>query len=232
MTSWAPARLSLAIGVALAAGGCAQRPRGDIAYNPTTFTAPDTQYIPLAADAYRIGPADVLTVQVFGVPEVSGDFQVMPTGNITMPLIGDVAAQQKTAVELAGALKTRLGEKYYNNPNVTVSVKQANSQRITLDGAVSSPGVYPVAGQLTLLQAVALAKGTTEQANPKRVVVFRQIQGQRAAAAFDLQQIREGLMPDPQLYGNDIVVVDGDKRDTRLQNILRAVPLLNIFTPF
>ena len=87
-------------------------------------------------------------------------------------------------------------------------------------------------GPITLIQAVAMAKGTTEDANPRRVAVFRTIGGTRQAAAFDLTAIRRGESPDPQIYPGDIVVVDGSAIKAFQKQIFQTVPLLSIFRPF
>ena len=85
---------------------------------------------------------------------------------------------------------------------------------------------------MSLIQAVAMAKGTTEEANPRRVAVFRTIQGQRQAAAFDLTQIRRGQAADPQIYPGDVIVVDGSSIKALQKQILQNLPLFSIFRPF
>jgi polysaccharide export outer membrane protein len=97
---------------------------------------------------------------------------------------------------------------------------------------VAQAGQYPVNGTISLIQAVALAKGTTEDANARRVAIFRTIDGQRQAAAFDLTAIRRGEAADPKVYPGDIVVVDGSKLKAAQKQILSAVPLLYVFRPF
>ena len=82
------------------------------------------------------------------------------------------------------------------------------------------------------MQVVALAKGTTVNANPRRVVVFRQIDGQRQAAGFDLTAIRAGRMEDPVIYGSDIVIVDGDNTRQLWRDILSGIPVFALFRPF
>jgi polysaccharide export outer membrane protein len=82
------------------------------------------------------------------------------------------------------------------------------------------------------MQAVAQAGGTTENANARRVAIFRQIGGQRQAAAFDLTAIRRGENPDPQVYAGDIIVVDGSATKALHRQILNSLPLLSIFRPF
>jgi len=166
------------------------------------------------------------------VPDLSGDLQVDTAGNVTMPLIGNIAAVGKTPNELAAEIKKKLGDKYMNDPEVQVTVKSASSAKITVDGSVTQPGVYALQGRMSLIQAIAMAKGTTEDANPHRVVIFRQINGQRQAAAFDLKSIRRGEMPDAEIFGNDIIVVDGSASKSTFKNIVQTVPLLALFRPF
>jgi polysaccharide export outer membrane protein len=103
------------------------------------------------------------------------------TGKISLPLIGEVAAADRTAAELDRALTQKFGERYLENPDVSVAIKESALRNVTVDGAVETAGAYPVAGPVSLMQAVALAGGTSEDANPRRVAVFRQIEGQRQA---------------------------------------------------
>jgi polysaccharide export outer membrane protein len=102
---------------------------------------------------------------------------------------------------------------------------------VTVDGAVNQAGQYPIAGPMTLIQAVALARGTSDDANSRRVAVFRTIGGQRQAAAFDLTAIRRGEASDPKIYPGDIVVVDGSKIKAAQKQIFQSFPLLTVFRP-
>ena len=175
---------------------------------------------------------DKLAISVFGMENLTGDYEVDLRGNIAMPLIGEVAAIGKTPTELDALLTQKYGEKYLENPDVTVGVKEATGHAVTVDGSVSRPGTYPVMGSLTLMQAVALAQGAKEDANLRRVAIFRTIDGQRQAAAFDLLSIRRGLSEDPRVYSGDIVVVDGSSVKDAQKKIFQAFPLLSIFRPF
>jgi polysaccharide export outer membrane protein len=82
------------------------------------------------------------------------------------------------------------------------------------------------------MQAVAMARGTDENANPRRIAVFRTIGGERMAAAFDLVSIRRGQMEDPKIYPGDIVVVDGSAIKAIQREILQALPIFSVFRPF
>lgn len=218
--------------VPLALSACADKRGGTVPYDVKNFASPDAPIALKTNESYHIGPGDVLSVVVFRVPDMTGDVAVDLSGNFTMPLIGQVAAIGKTSDELSAELVQRLGSKYLQNPEVRVAVKSATNQRVTIDGSVKQAGIYPIAGSTTLIQAIALAKGTDTDANPRRVVVFRTIGGQRQAASFDLTDIRRGSAADPAIYGNDIIVVDGNKARQNFRDALSAVPLLSLFRPF
>jgi polysaccharide export outer membrane protein len=182
---------------------------------------------------YRIGVGDKLDVRVFQVADLSFDGLLVDTsGNINMPLIGAVRGAGRTAGELSSDIAERLSAQYLRNPQVTVTVKEAASQKITVDGAVARPGVYEMRGSTSLLQAVAMAQGPTPMADLSKVAVFRTVDGQRSVALFDLAAIRQGRADDPAVLGDDIVVVDISRLNSLLREVLGAVPALAIFTAF
>ena len=146
-----------------------------------------------------------------------------------MPLIGLVSASGYTPSELAAILETKFGESYLQDADVTVRITETQQRFLTVDGSVQKPGMYPVEGQLTLIQAIALSGGPAENADPRKVVVFRQIEGKRNAAAFDLRKIRSGEAEDPLVYANDIIVMDGSEARRTYGEFLRSVPLLALF---
>ena len=226
------ALVALCLAAVLMLGGCADKRGGTIPYGVAKFNAPDPVTAVTAENAYRTGPGDTVTIAVMRVPDLSGDAMIDPTGDITMPLIGKVPAIGKTTDQIASEITARLSAKYLQNPEVRVALKASSSQRITVDGSVAAPGIYPIAGATTLLQAIALAKGTTADANSRKVAVFRTIAGQRQAAAFDLTDIRRGKAEDPEIFGNDIIVVDGSSSKAALKNVLQTLPLISIFRPF
>lgn len=180
-----------------------------------------------ASKAYKIGPRDVLDVTVFKVPELSKTLQVSETGTINYPLLGEVQAGGRTARELEQVLTKSLGAKFLQNPQVTVFVKDYNSQRITIEGAVKKPGVYPIAGGLSLLQAIAQAQGL-EQTAEETAVVFRQVDGKRQAGRYDITKIRDGRADDPQLQSGDVIIVPTSDVKEGLNLVLRLVPLATV----
>ena len=218
--------------LSLVPAGCADKRGGPIPYNVSGFGTPDApQLIPLES-GYKIAPMDTVTVKVFKMPDLSGDYEVDLAGHISMPLIGEVAAYDLTTSQLDVALTQKLGEKYLENPDVSVGIKSSTRRSVTVDGAVNKSGSYPVYGPTTLMQAVAAAGGTREDANARRVAIFRTIGGKRQAAAFDLTSIRRGETPDPEVYAGDIVVIDGSAVKAAQKQILNSLPVLSIFRPF
>jgi protein involved in polysaccharide export with SLBB domain len=154
--------------------------------------------------------------------------QVDAAGHITYPLIGQVAAAARTARDLEATIAAKLGERYLQSPQVMVLVKAAPGQKFTVEGAVASPGIYDINGRMTLLQAIATAKGLETAANPRNVVVFRLIEGRRMAGLADLSEIRSGKLNDPQIYAGDVIVVESSRTKALLRTMLGTVPLFNL----
>ena len=226
-------QLLIALGALAAVAGlsaCVSR-GGSVPYEPKGFVAPDVETISPSASQQRIGPLDKLRINVFQVEDLSGEFQVDAQGKIQFPLIGEVVAQGMLPSELSQLIGRRLSERYLQSPNVQVAILEQSQQTITVDGSVRQPGVLPIRGTTTLMRAVALAQGMSEDANPARVVVFRTINGQRMAAAFDMRAIRRAQAEDPTIYGNDIIVVDGQRSRSIWREIVGTIPLLGIFAP-
>ena len=232
----------LAVALTACASGSDEK-LANVSYEPASLGAPD----PATAEPEKvvaelrptIAPYDKLDIKVFQVEDLSGEFQVSPTGNIIYPLIGQIAAAGKTPAELAQLIAARLGAKHLRSPNVQVNLMEAApmvaERLITVDGSVNEPGVFPIKGPMTLMRAVALAKGLEDNANPKRVIVFRTVNGQRLAGGFDLAAIRRAEAEDPPIYPNDIIVVDAKKGNpfqTLFDRAMQTLPVLAIFRPF
>ncbi len=210
---------------------CADTRGGTIPYGQVLST-PDPPTVRTLDANYKIAPLDKLSIKVFKGDEISGDYDVDLAGHISLPLVGEVEAANLTSAELDQKLTQLLGQKYFEHPDVSVSIAQSTAHVVTVDGAVGQSGQYPVAGPMTLIQAVALAKGTSPDANARRVAIFRTIGGKRQAAAFDLTAIRRGQANDPPIYAGDIVVVDGSRVKAVERQVLSTVPLLGLFRPF
>ena len=233
MIAMTKSMIGLGAGICLLmVAGCADKRGGPIPYDVKTFGAPDAPTVVPLEQGYRIAPLDTLSVKVFKMPDLSGDYEVDLTGQIALPLIGSLRAVDLTTAELDDRLTAKLSEKYLQNPDISVGVKSSTRRNVTVDGAVSKVGTFSVNGPMTLIQAVAQAGGPTQDANPRRVAIFRQIGGQRQSAAFDLTAIRRGEAPDPAVYAGDIVIVDGSSIKALQQRILDSMSILQVFRPF
>jgi polysaccharide export outer membrane protein len=180
---------------------------------------------------YRIGPLDVLDISVFGVPDLTRTVEVTGNGQISFPLIGTVSAAGRTTEGLKAELETRLGAKYLQSPQVDVAVKTSTSQRVTVEGAVKESGIYPLVGETTLIQVIAMAKGLDSSADTHGVLVFRRIGGQKNVAAFDLSAIQKGRSTDPVLQGGDVVVVDQSGLKALWSSVRGNLPVAAMFVP-
>lgn len=214
----------------LIVAGCADTRGGSIPYD-RPLAAPDEVTFQTLGTDYKIAPMDKLAIKVFRMEDLTGDYDVDLAGNISLPLIGQIQAANLTTAQLDDQLTSKLGEKYLEHPDVSVAIKSSTAHVVTVDGAVKDGGSFPVGGPTTLIRAIAMAKGTTEDANARRVAVFRTIGGKRQAAAFDLTSIRRGEAPDPEIFPGDIIVVDGSKVKAVQKQILQSIPLLAIFGP-
>jgi len=220
----------LLLGVVLLAG-CATR-GGNIPYNQANFGAPDAPPAAINTADYALSPGDVVTVRVLELENLTGDQTVDGIGRIVLPLVGPVQADGITTTQLQVAIADKLRQNYLQNPNVVVTLKAAVARTVTVEGAVDRPGVYAIAPSSTLVQAVALAQGLTNNANPRRTVIFRQVGGEKRAAAFDLVTIRKGKDADPRIYPNDVIVVDGSALNENYRTLLRSIPLIGLLTRF
>lgn len=180
------------------------------------------------SEGYKIGPQDVVDFSVFKVPDLSRSIQVSESGTANIPLLGEVPVTGKTAQQVERELSTKLGVKYLQNPQVTVAIKEYNSQRVTLEGAVKKPGVYPLRNRTSLLQMIAVSGGL-ETVSDSTVVIFRSIEGKRSAAKFNVDQIRAGTSPDPMMQAGDVVVAPTSAIKETFNSILKALPLAGVF---
>jgi polysaccharide export outer membrane protein len=223
-----PIEWILVIAAASILVGCADTRGGTIPYGQV-LAPPDPPNLQVLETNYKIAPLDKLSIKVFKADDLSGDYDVDLAGHISLPLVGEVDAVNLTTAQLDERLTQLLGAKYFEHPDVSVAIKQSTAHVVTVDGAVKEGGQFAVAGPMTLIQVVALAKGTSEDANARRVAVFRMIDGRRAAAAFDLTAIRRGEADDPRIYAGDIVVVDGSNIKAAQKQLFQTVPLLSLF---
>ena len=204
-------------------------------------TAPDlpggssgTPQISLGKD-YRVGPNDLLDIEVLDLDNSKRTVRVNAAGAITLPLIGAVLVAGLTAQQVENHLAAKYSERYLQNPQVSVFIKEFTTERITIDGAVVKPGIYPLTGQITLLRALALAGGFGPIAESSEVMLFRvNEKGERQVATFDVDKIRSGKSEDPAIKGDDLIVVQRDAnrrllKDSLFRDILDSVNPFSIF---
>lgn len=159
--------------------------------------------------AYRVGPLDTLSVQVYDMPELSIErVQVAADGRLTYPLAGSIDVSGLTPAEIEDSLRSRLKAAYIRDPQVKVNLLETITQVVTVDGQVMQPGSYPVVTDMTLVKTIAAARGLKEFAKPGSIVVVRTVEGRKMAALYNLNAIRRGVYEDPPIYANDLVFVD------------------------
>jgi polysaccharide export outer membrane protein len=185
------------------------------------------------ATDYRIGLFDQLSISVFGVKDLAiSAIQVDAVGQIQLPLIGSVHAQGRTVKELSDEIAKRLDEHYLRDAQVSVSVAVSANQKITVEGAVTDPGVFQIPGRMSLLQALAMSKGPTNRANLKNVAIYRDVDGKRTQLLFNCEQIRTGKAEDPELHGNDVIVVSEAGGLAAFREVVGDVGAFSIFSLF
>ena len=195
--------------------------------NATELPSPERSDIAASTRPYYVGPLDKLNIDVFGIPELTQrEVQVDSEGRLSFPLAGTMNVAGLTPPEIEQLLVQRLRVAHVRQPQVTVNLKEMISQRLTIEGEVKKPGLYPITGKMTLLRAIALSEGTTEFSKLNDVVVFRSVDGKNYAALYNLNAIRHGAYQDPDVYPGDIVMV-GESRGRRLfKDLLQVVPVL------
>jgi len=140
---------------------------------------------------YVIGPGDVLQIFVWKEPELTRDVTVRVDGKITVPLLGDLPAAGRTPQVLGTELGKALG-RFLSSPQVTLGVAQANSSRFYVIGQVNTPGVFPLAGRVTVLQGLALAGGLREFAKADSIQIVRQSQGLQSFVPINYKKLEDG----------------------------------------
>lgn len=181
---------------------------------------------------YHIAPGDRLEISVFQVPDLNRLVEVDGTGHISLPLVGTMAIDRMTTHELEASIAAKLGAKYLQSPQVSVLVKEASGQHVTVDGAVHKPGVFPISGQVSLSEAIAMAGGFDELADPHGILVFRTANRKRMVAKFDMAAIRDGTQSDPTVYAGDTIVADQSSGRSAWKAVRETLPAFAFFAPF
>ena len=201
-------RALLWIGLGTMMLGAGNTPAQDAGKSPSKPAQPAPQSVGAADSSYKIGPQDVLRIDVWKEAEISRAVPVRPDGKISLPLLNDVQASGLTAMELANNITEGL-KKFINSPQVTVSVTEINSRRVYVTGEVSKPGAYPLLPNMTALQAVTSAGGFTQFARTKNIYILRNEGGKQTKYPFNYNDVVKGKRPDDNitLQPGDTIVV-------------------------
>jgi polysaccharide biosynthesis/export protein len=157
---------------------------------------------------YRIGPEDVLTVFFWREKDWGADVVVRPDGKISLPVLNDIQAAGLTPEELASHVE-KAAAKYINGADATVIVKEIHSRKVFVVGEVGKPGSFPLANQMTVLQALAEAGGLLETAKRSGIVILREENGQRQRFTFNYKDVLNGKKPEQniKLQPGDTILV-------------------------
>ena len=156
---------------------------------------------------YRIGIGDLLHIEVYDEEDLTKEVRVLTDGFISFPLLGRVVAGGRTVEELEKELTQRLAAKYLVSPQVTVFVREFSS--VFVFGEVKNPGSFPILGKLTVFEAITRAGGFTPVANPSKVKVIRDENGQEVTFEVDIEKLTKNgdSSQDRELQANDRVIV-------------------------
>ena len=181
----------------------------EMAAAPMPLTPEDgSGAVALSTSDYILGPSDLLQIDVFQVDELSGTERINAAGYIKMPLIGLVKVAGLSREQSEDLITELYAEGYLQDPQVNIDIMEYVSHQITVLGHVTNPGVYPLKGKTTLLQALAMAGDAGALANEEEVVVFRSDEyGVVVGYVVNLEDVLAGTVIDPEIIGNDKVVV-------------------------
>ena len=159
-------------------------------------------------EEYKIGPQDVLRIDVWKEPEITRTVPVRPDGKISLPLLNDVQAAGLTAGQLSAFITEGL-KKFINSPQVTVSVSEINSRRVYVTGEVAHAGAFPLLPNMTVLQALSSSGGFTQFAKVKGIYVLRTEEGKQVKHPFNYKEVLAGRSQEQNitLQPGDVIVV-------------------------
>ena len=197
---------ALALTTAVVLGGSAWRPL--IAADDKKADDKKQAPQPPSNDEYRLGPGDKLRIEVYKDTQLSQSVQVRPDGKITLPLVGDLVAVDRTPIELRDTIAKQLKE-YMTNPSVTVIVVEALAATAYVMGEVNHPGAVTLqGGPLTVIQALALAGGVKDFADTKNIRILRRSSTTMQTIPFNYKDAIRGAAPVYLRPGDTVVVPD------------------------
>lgn len=186
----------------------AQVPAEQSAQQPANVPANAAASVALPA-GYVIGADDVLSIVFWREKDMSSDVVVRPDGKISLPLLNDIQAGGLTPDELRSVLMQAAAKYIVGDSNATVVVKTINSRKVYITGNVLKPGTYPLTGEMTVLQLIAVAGGLQEYADSKKIVVMRKEDGRDRHFTFNYKDVikQKKLQQNISLKPGDTVVV-------------------------
>jgi protein involved in polysaccharide export with SLBB domain len=156
----------------------------------------------------KVGIDDVFEVRVYGEQDLSGSFRVATDGTVDYPLAGRLHVTGLRSGEIQHLLVTKLKEGYLQNPQITVTIKERNSQKILVFGQVTRPGQVSYFPNMTIVDAIASAGGFTGVAAKNSVNLRREISGKIETHVFPVADIAEGHSQNVRVLPGDVLVVD------------------------
>jgi len=195
----------LLVCVLAASGGAAeaQSVAGKTTANAAIVAAPVT-----VPPDFVMGPGDVLSIVFWRDKEMSVDVVVRPDGKISLPLLNDIDAAGRTPEQLRSGLSAA-ASKIIQDPNVSVVVKEIHSRVVYITGSVVKAGPYPLNGELTVLQLIAMAGGLAEYADSKNIVILRKENSKDTRFKFNYKDVVSQKSPKQniELMPGDTVIV-------------------------
>jgi polysaccharide export outer membrane protein len=173
-----------------------------------TGAVPAASQVQINDAEYKIGAQDVLRIDVWKEDQLTRVVPVRPDGKVTLPLLNDVQAVGLTPMQLAGVISNGL-KRYMNDPQVTVTLTEINSQRIYVTGEVVRSGAFPLLPNMTVLQALSSSGGFTQFARTKKIYVLRVENGKQVKLPFNYKEVVDGKKPEQNilLQPGDMIVV-------------------------
>ena len=157
---------------------------------------------------YVIGASDVLSIVFWRDKDISAEVTVRPDGKISLPLLNEIEAAGCTPEELRVKL-VEAARRFIEEPDVTILVKEIRSRNVFITGQVAKPATYPLNGEMTVLQLIAIAGGVHEYADAKKIVVIRTEGGRQQSFKFNYKEVisQKNIAQNIALKPGDIVVV-------------------------
>lgn len=170
-------------------------------------------YSQVVSQEYRVGPKDLLEISVFGLDELNTTVRVSEDGNITLPLLGEIEIEGLTKTQVENKLRDLLAEKYLQDPQVTIFIREYQSKRVSVLGAVSNPGPYELLGSQTIMQIIAMAGGMTPDAGDQIIVLRQQEDGTSRSIRISVEElvIKGNAQLNIQMEPGDIINIPVDE---------------------